>query len=120
MIPCFCLGCQGSRRLPRPGRSRSRLQDPFAKPTVRLRGPMGSAQAPNKLSIFHVTASKRGAGRARTELAHVHVSALPKDFATRKCFANIISATGNNQCIKGMSVVDGTDMHFCTTLGCRH
>jgi hypothetical protein len=61
----------------------------------------------------------RGAGRARIELAHVHVCPLPNVFAAWKCFANIISATGNNQGIKGMSVVDGTDMHFCTTLGCR-
>ena len=61
-----------------------------------------------------------GAGRASTELAHVHVRALPKDSATRKCFANIISATGNNQGIEGMSMVDGTGMHFGTNLGSRH
>ena len=61
-----------------------------------------------------------GAGRASTELAHVHVRALPKDSATRKCFANIISATGNNQGIEGMSMMEGTDMHFCAYLGSRH
>ena len=49
----------------------------------------------------------------------MHVSALPNDFVTWKCFANIISATGNNQGIKEKAMVDGTDMHFSTTLGCR-
>ena len=81
---------------------------------------MGRARAADASSISTVKASKWGVlAKARTELAHVHVCALPKDFAAWKCFANIISATGNNQGIKGMSVVDGTDMHFSTTLSCR-
>ena len=50
----------------------------------------------------------------------MHVSALPNDFVTWKCFANIISATGNNQGIKEMSMVEGTGMHLGTNLGsCR-
>ena len=49
----------------------------------------------------------------------MHVCALPNDFATWKCFANIISATGNNQGIKGKATLEGTDVHFSTTLGCR-
>ena len=60
MLPCFRLGSQSSHKLPRPGRSRLRLQDPLPIPAVRLRGPMGRAHAPNTLSILHVTASKWG------------------------------------------------------------
>ena len=89
-------------------------------PTVCLRVPMGRARAADASSIFRVTVSKWGVlAKAGTELAHVHVSALPKDFAAWKCFDNIILATGNSPDIKGMSVVDGTDMHFSTTLSCR-
>ena len=59
------LGCrQSSHKLPRPGRSRLRLQDPLAVPTVRLWNHMGRAHAPNTLSIMHVTVSKT-AGRMR-------------------------------------------------------
>jgi hypothetical protein len=58
---------------------------------------------------------------ARIELAHVNVCPLPNVFAAWKCFANIISATGNNQPegIKGKAQTCILFRCFSVQIGCK-